>query len=149
MYEVNINARPEQFLDWDRPLAKQGDIRPILESMPVDMFSKWQESGAWPHVTGQNIYETLAGHRTRGSVSAGTTADASRAFNESGIPGIRYLDQGSRGSGQGTSNYVVFDDKLIDILRKYGLAGLAAGPAAAGGASAFGSLSPRLPDQSQ
>ncbi len=29
----------------------------------------------------------------------------------------------------GTSNYVVFDDKLIDILKKYGIAGLAALPA--------------------
>jgi hypothetical protein len=31
-----------------------------------------------------------------------------------------------------TSNYVVFDDKLIDILRKYGLAGLAPSAGAAG-----------------
>ena len=43
-----------------------------------------------------------------------------------GIPGIKYLDQGSRAAGQGSSNYVVFNDKLIDILRKYGLAGAAA-----------------------
>ena len=31
---------------------------------------------------------------------------------------------------KGTSNYVVFDDKLIDIIKKYGLAGLVAGGAA-------------------
>jgi hypothetical protein len=29
-----------------------------------------------------------------------------------------------------TSNYVVFDDNLIDIIKKYGLAGLVAGGAA-------------------
>jgi hypothetical protein len=51
-----------------------------------------------------------------------------------GIPGIRYLDQGSRGAGQGTHNYVVFDPATIEILRKYGLAGLIAG----GGAAAAG-----------
>ena len=51
-------------------------------------------------------------------------------LNDQGIPGIKYLDQGSRGSGAGTSNYVVFNDKLIDILRKYGLAGLTAGAGA-------------------
>ena len=28
-----------------------------------------------------------------------------------------------------TRNYVVFDDKLIDILKKYGIAGIAALPA--------------------
>lgn len=27
----------------------------------------------------------------------------------------RYLDQGSRGSGDGTRNFVIFDDKLVDI----------------------------------
>lgn len=37
--------------------------------------------------------------------------------------GIKYLDQGSRSAGQGTRNYVVFDDKLIDIVKKYGIAG--------------------------
>jgi hypothetical protein len=50
-------------------------------------------------------------------------------LRDAGIPGIRYLDQGSRTGGQGTHNYVVFDDKLIDIVKKYGLAGLIAGGA--------------------
>ena len=53
--------------------------------------------------------------------------NAASALFEAGIPGIRYLDQGSRGSGQGTSNYVVFDPNLIEILRKYGIAGPVAG----------------------
>jgi hypothetical protein len=46
--------------------------------------------------------------------------------------GIRYLDQGSRGAGEGTHNYVVFDPGIIEILRKYGLGGLIAGTGAAG-----------------
>ena len=48
-----------------------------------------------------------------------------KALREAGIPGIRYLDQMSRGEGKGSSNYVVFDDAIIDIVRKYGIAGLA------------------------
>ena len=56
-------------------------------------------------------------------------ATATEALRQAGIPGIKYLDQGSRGSGTGTKNYVVFDDKLIDIIKKYGLAGLIAGGA--------------------
>ncbi len=44
--------------------------------------------------------------------------DAPR-LKQAGIPGIRYLDQGSRGAGAGTSNYVVFDDSLLSILGKY------------------------------
>ena len=46
-------------------------------------------------------------------------------LKEAGIPGIKYLDQGSRGAGEGSSNYVAFDDSIIEILRKYGFAGLA------------------------
>jgi hypothetical protein len=47
-------------------------------------------------------------------------------MREAGIPGIKFLDQGSRNVGAGTRNYVVFDDKLISIVRKYGIAGAAA-----------------------
>jgi len=44
--------------------------------------------------------------------------------------GTRYLDQFSRGSPQeGTHNYAVFDDSIIQILRKYGILP----PVAAGG----------------
>jgi hypothetical protein len=43
-----------------------------------------------------------------------------KALREAGIPGIRYLDQGSRTAGDGSRNYVVFDDKLIEIMKKYG-----------------------------
>jgi hypothetical protein len=35
-----------------------------------------------------------------------------------GIPGIKYLDQGSRKSGSGTSNYVIFSDKYPNITKK-------------------------------
>ena len=41
---------------------------------------------------------------------------ASAALNEAGIPGIRYFDAGSRGAGEGTRNFVVFDENLPKIL---------------------------------
>jgi hypothetical protein len=47
-----------------------------------------------------------------------TSRPASIALREAGIPGIRYLDAGSRGAGEGSRNYVVFDDKLIDIVSR-------------------------------
>ena len=46
-------------------------------------------------------------------------AAASDTLNKSGIGGIQYLDGASRGAGEGTRNYVVFDDKNVDILKKY------------------------------
>jgi hypothetical protein len=49
---------------------------------------------------------------------------ASRLLAEQGVPGIRYLDSGSRTAGDGTRNYVVFPgaEDSIRILRKFGLA---------------------------
>jgi hypothetical protein len=48
----------------------------------------------------------------------------SQTFLEAGIPGIQYLDQGSRGVGTGTRNFVMFDDAPIEIVRRYARGGL-------------------------
>ena len=48
-------------------------------------------------------------------------------MREAGIPGIRYLDQNSRTAGEGTHNLVMFDADTINLLRKYGIAGLGIG----------------------
>ena len=47
---------------------------------------------------------------------------ASELLRRQGIPGIRYLDQGSRGTGEGTSNFVVFpgNEDLLTILKRNG-----------------------------
>lgn len=46
----------------------------------------------------------------------------SAMLNAAGIPGIRYLDGGSRGSGNGTRNFVVFPgkEKKLKILERNG-----------------------------
>ena len=51
--------------------------------------------------------------------------NATQAFMDAGIPGTKYLDQGSRSVGKGTRNYVVFDDRLVRIVKNYGIAGAA------------------------
>jgi hypothetical protein len=61
---------------------------------------------------GQTFYAWL-------SEILGSDKAASLALNEAGIPGIQYLDGGSRDSGEGTHNYVIFDDKAIKILETY------------------------------
>jgi hypothetical protein len=111
MYEVNINASPDDFLDWDKPLSEQSEkVRGALPEMK-------------PEWTGGQVHESSR-------LVPGEFMDkkaAQSALNARGIPGIRYLDQGSRTAGDGSRNYVVFDDSLVSILRKYGMAGLLAG----------------------
>ena len=45
----------------------------------------------------------------------------SQQLHNRGIPGIKYLDQRSRGAGKGSRNYVVFDDSLVRILERNGI----------------------------
>lgn len=211
MYEVAIQAHPDHFLDWDKPLSEQspqvqqaiarlraeaGDIQPVrlkdgsysvtkvspdgsgrvvwdvkaeTPDAALQQYHEWSQSAP-----GADVYHDL----TRANMGREMhPAQASDVLKQAGIPGIKYLDAGSRMSAGGelidvsktpegwrstirvsgrpqwqnagtdtaftksqpfateaearawaddkinggTRNYVVFDDKLVDILRKYGL----------------------------
>ena len=119
MYEVNINANPEDFLDWNKPLAEQtGRPREAL-----DDFLAWYEGpeGRQEIYDAGNDLSDIQNYFDDISPQQFTTAMRAR-----GIPGIRYFDAESRGVDSGTRNYVVFDENLIEIVRKYGIAGAAA-----------------------
>ena len=158
MYEVNINANPEHFLDWDKPLSQQSDyVRKALgipgnEARGESRTAISPFSSLPPDTTGPDIYRVAQGYKPYGftdATQASTVAlldgllaaqpgaksgakAGSRALKDLGIPGISYDDAGSRGiaGAAKTRNHVVFDDKLIEILKKYGLAGMMAGGAA-------------------
>jgi hypothetical protein len=117
MYEVNINADPADFLDWDKPLSEQPQA--VRDALGATGYVA-PEGADIGNMSGRMAYAKLAG-------GTNDTAPATAALRERGIPGIRYLDAGSRGAGDGSRNYVVFDDSLIDIIRKYGIAGLMMG----------------------
>lgn len=125
MYEVNIKANPEDFLDWDKPLSQQPKAAQAIGRLNLPPEAVDDLGGDLSVLRNaerpQDAYDTLASLSGIGDVSG-----ASRLLREAGIPGIRYLDQGSRGAGEGSRNYVVFDDAIIDIVRKYGIAGLLA-----------------------
>jgi hypothetical protein len=110
-------------LHWDKPLNEQHpDVQAALAKLEPDLYHP--SSGDYdPMEPGYMAYNRL-GH-TRGP------AAVSQALKDAGIPGIRYLDQGSRGAGEGTSNSVVFSPEIMEIIRRYGLAGLMAGGGAA------------------
>lgn len=133
MYEVRINANPDDFLDWDAPLSEQpANVQDIARNMDLSGLSsrqrgkiqKWMDGTAneLEIPTGNELHSMLTDFGTDGQRNAALT----QRLASDGIPGIKYLDQGSRGAGDGTRNYVVFDDRLIEIVRKYGIAGAAA-----------------------
>jgi hypothetical protein len=131
MYEVNIAANPDDFLDWDAPLSAQPErvreaLAGISETYPgADVFDPASPFFK-PEQRGSGLYGRLKGEAIEAGRATGR-GGAAAVLREAGIPGIRYLDQGSRGAGDGTRNYVVFDENLITILRKYGIGAAVAG----------------------
>jgi hypothetical protein len=161
-YEVNIHANPDDFLDWDAPLSQQPNVTRAI-----------QKSGGAPISPESTGADAIRGQLMRGVSDAnGMVLSPEQALQRSGIPGIKYLDQGSRGlpgaelvdvtqkdgkwfaklrgvnagdqifttsaphatresaetwarntiASEGTSNWVVFDDSLIEILKVSGVA---------------------------
>jgi hypothetical protein len=159
MYEVDINAKPEDFLNWDKRLGEQSpDVLDRLRRLD-------------PGITPEGLVPRLgaprspAGSEWVNDLSGRSPAQTSEALGEAGIPGVRYSDQGSRGyrvvppsytseqwrvvnhnnqvvaktpTEQGvqdwmaqnaTSNYAIWTPEIVTILRRYGLLP----PLAAGG----------------
>ncbi len=147
MYEVNIHADPNDFLDWDAPLSQQqaqkaskalGDVRPVKQANGYYGVTRVGPDGSGKMIQGINessaeaamsrwhsTFEGMSGANANTVLSgiAGDKAAVTEGLKAQGIPGIKYYDQGSRTAGQGTRNYVVFDDKLISIVKKYGVVG--------------------------
>jgi len=106
-YEVNFKAKPEELLDWDKPVGQQPRIvdafrqlgykeapRPYSDKLVADVggFLDLRSSG-------EDAYRTAIRHAADryGHTDRGTNARyASEMLGEAGIPGIRYLDEGSR-----------------------------------------------------
>jgi len=134
MYQVNIATNPEHMLDWDKPMSEHSPhVQDVMRKLGV------YRPGKNDDLTGGGAYgilESLSpGAATQEEYAAGVNRayNASKALRDAGIPGLRYLDQDSRAAGSGSRNTVLFDDKAIEILRKYGIAGLMAGGGAAAG----------------
>lgn len=155
LYKVEIDAEPEQFLDWDRKLAEQPEVAKKLgfslrsgDEIHTEAEALFQKYGQYPdmpreiqqrlqalqdeldkrvpNLTGQQYYSgrseddylhsTLAGERF--------TPEHSAPLREKGIPGIRYLDGGSRTATppkivEGPTGFSVYwgnDPKPVDIF---------------------------------
>ncbi len=96
-----------RFLDWDKPLSQQAPEVQAALQQAAELRAR-QTGGAFATLDmsqpGSAVVPTLGEGR----------------IQQAGIPGIRYLDGGSRGTGAGTSNYVAFDPEMIRILERNG-----------------------------
>lgn len=125
LFEVDIPEDAE-LLDWDAPLSEQPaavleKLQPLLPRFTAEDDALLAElgvevtdeaTGANPvlEMTGQQFYEWLKD-------SLRSDRAASEALRSAGIPGHRYLDGGSRADGDGTRNYVIYDEDRIQVTR--------------------------------
>jgi hypothetical protein len=145
LYHAEIDAEPEDLLDWDIRFEEQSPkVQAALMRLPQvqamvrqdevvngirQRLNEIKNQRLTPELTaeGTELQRRLliearkaedldnAFHDFR---SLTRTPEAVAALREAGIPGIRYLDQLSRDAGDGTRNFVIFDDKLIKMLGK-------------------------------
>jgi len=126
VYEVALHPNEDELLDWDKPLSEQSDtVKKAIEKQRfalVDPSDSRLQSGtknarmqrvADKSMTGAEFYNYLMPEQRDRAAGA----DASALLESSGIKGIRYLDQQSRGAGEGSRNYVIFNDADVEILK--------------------------------
>lgn len=113
LYTVDIpDEMVARMIDWDKPLDKQPEvyerIKPLLDPMA--------------RAYGTGALATKAGEQLQRLGREMGQEKLSERLRELGIPGIRYLDQGSRGTGEGTRNIVVFPggENQIKIIKREG-----------------------------
>ena len=126
LYKVDLPDNAiAKMLDFDKPLSEQS------KEVQAAMDKAFQlHLGRIPQVnkdtfTGAQAYEMLTGGASGMQGYENIAAQGSKALRQAGIPGIKYLDQGSRGTGKGTSNFVIFpgEEKSLTILERNGQPG--------------------------
>ena len=124
LYKADIpDAAIPMMLDWDNSINKTL-VKPIrkllmsdkIEQRALDDFGVTTKKELADlllkdNPTGQQIYDNLI-------YVFRTDKAASGALAEFGIPGMKYLDEGSRAAGKGTSNFVSYQPETIKILEK-------------------------------
>lgn len=128
LYEVEADVDLERMIDLDRHIEEQPAVLDAVNELAGTGWGLRQRSDA-PFLSTEQ--------RARSSVVPRTEEEAA-FYLARGIPGVRYSH---RVGGQDTRSYVIFDPKLIRILRKYGVALTAGG---AGGAMMFSADDPAL-----
>lgn len=94
-YKARLHVNKEDLLDWDKPFSEQSSrvqekLAPLLASLP-EATSKYGDKSLYREI-GRRLNLKDFGKEGKGSFDE----QASKALKEAGIPGLKYLDQGSR-----------------------------------------------------
>ena len=121
LYRLEVPEN-DVLLDWDKPLSQQPEkVKAAIQEIAAELTPEdVKQLGSNTdmllsnEITGQQLYAMLAWLPSVDSERA-----ASMLLLKHGIPGLRYLDQGSRRAGKGTHNFVIWDEDAISIEETY------------------------------
>jgi len=116
LYKVDLpDPLIARMLDWDKPLSQQApEVQKAIRAQMPD--------AAWNVMKNRRGQDYVEHYWNAGIGGSGQSAMAGAEMRKLGIPGIRFLDSGSRSAGTGTSNYVVFpgEESALTILERNG-----------------------------
>ena len=132
-YKVAIQPKPEELLDYDKPLSEQPKILEKIENLAAvktlreegvnafspDEIASFFELNQIEKFDGQEFLRFLEDAKTTSGKDV-----VSKELNNVGIKGIKYkAGQISGIKDSEATNFVIFDDQIINILEKYGIVG--------------------------
>jgi hypothetical protein len=117
MYEVDLDVTDDDLLNFDAPMNQQpAKIRKAFASIIDPM-----EADSPGEMRGMDLLRDLSNKKV-GDDYQYNDVEAVEALMAAGIKGVKYADAQTRfTNGPKTSNYVIFDDKLVTIMRQYGV----------------------------
>jgi hypothetical protein len=137
-YKAELSATPEEFLDYDKLMSEQPEILKLIKEAGLT-GTPWSKGKEILETANIHVIEEANALRTPGELPRDIFSNyhyepekkravqklTSERLAKAGIKGIKY-SAGQLTSGQfakDATNYVVFDDKLIKMLAKYGIVG--------------------------
>jgi hypothetical protein len=118
LYKIDLpDEHIEKMLDWDKPLSQQPkNVQKAFNSIIKDSSILDEDTlkglKSNPDPIGKSFYNQLSM-----SDNISHPSEASNILNKLDVPGIKYLDEQSRGAEEGTRNFVIFpgNEHLLDI----------------------------------
>jgi len=123
-YKVAIQPKPEELLDYDLPLSEQSPkVKKAIESLGMNISPKMKGSQIYEHI-GSVLKEPPFDSSISNTANFKTSKKVSEKLNSLGIKGLKFKSGQLSGiKDSEATNFVIFDDKLIKILEKYGIVG--------------------------
>lgn len=143
IYKVGLAPKPDELLDYDLPLGQQNKfikqrLSKVANEMTVDdainlgfdPFDFGKNDKAAINAAKKEMLkddQSVVAFLNNWAVFRGEQGTAEKLLDKYGIKGIKYKANQGVGARNvpetGKSNYVIFDENLINILAKYGIVG--------------------------